>query len=138
MRCLFVCLISVSWLYGCTNSQIMNDIINNQFDDKQIYADATAGYVGEWISDAEASANPLKITKDGRILMCVLKKKAENVDGKVYIEHGDTTFIFAGGTRYKVVSVDNNLMILDYYGKEHKYYAGIVPDKCVVAFKNFE
>jgi len=70
--------------------------------------------------------------------MCVMKKNHMNVNGKVYIENGDTMFIFNGGSKYKLDSVNNDLMILDYYGEKIKYYAGTVPDKCLEAFKKFE
>ena len=138
MRHLFVCLISVMLFSGCATNSAMKDIIDNQYEDKKIYADASAIYVGEWVGDEKSSSMPIKITKDGKILMCVMKKGHLNVNGKVYIENGDTMFIFDGGTKYKLDSVNNNLMILDYYGEKNKYYEGIVPDKCLEAFKNFE
>jgi hypothetical protein len=70
--------------------------------------------------------------------MCVSKKKHDNVNGKVYIENGVTKFIFEGGTQYEFVSADDKHMTLDYYGEENRYYAGLIPDKCIEAFKNFE
>jgi len=138
MRQLLVCLISVILFSGCANNSVMKDIIDNQYEDKKIYADASASYVGEWVGDEKSSSMPIKITKNGKILMCVTKKNHINVNGKVYIENGDTMFIFNGGSKYKLDSVNNNIMILDYYGGKNKYYTGKVPDKCLEAFKNFE
>ena len=138
MRHLFVCLISVMFFSGCATNSAMKDIIDNQYEDKKIYADASAIYVGEWVGDEKSSSMPIKITKDGKILMCVMKKGHLNVNGKVYIENGETFFIFEGGTIYKIISVDKESMLLDYYGDKYKYYAGIIPDKCLEAFKNLE
>ena len=138
MRPFFVCLFSVLLFSGCTTNPEMNDIINNQYEDIKIYSDSYAMYVGEWVGDEKSKLKPIKITKDGKILMCLTKKGSINVNGKVYIADGEIFLIFEGGTRYKIISVDKESMLLDYYGDEYKYYAGIVPDKCLEAFKNFE
>jgi len=138
VRPLFVFLFSVLLFSGCTTNPEMNDIINNQYEDVKIYSDSNARYVGEWVGDEKSKLKPIKITKDGKILMCLTKKGSVNVNGKVYIADGEIFLIFEGGTRYKIISVDKESMLLDYYGDEYKYYAGIVPDKCLEAFKNFE
>lgn len=138
MRNLFVILISVLLLPGCTISPAMKDIIDNKYEDKKIYADKSARYVGEWVGEEETSSKPIKITEDGRILMCLIKKKYPNVNGKVYMENGETMFIFEGGSIYKLDSVNNDLMILDYYGDKINYHTGIIPDQCLDAFKKFE
>ena len=138
MRPLFVFLFSVLLFSGCTTNPEMNDIINNQYEDVKIYTDSTARYVGEWVGDEKSKLKPIKITKDGKILMCLTKKGSVNVNGKVYIADGEIFLIFEGGTRYKIINVDKESMLLDYYGDEYKYYAGIVPVKCLEAFKNFE
>ena len=138
MRHLLVGLISVWLLSGCMTNQKMQDIIDNQYEDKKIYADAGANYVGEWVGDEKSSLMPMKIKKDGNILMCATKKNQLNVNGKVYLENGKTMFIFEGGSKYTLESVENNVMILNYYGDKDKYYLGTVPDKCLKAFKDFE
>jgi len=138
VRHLFVCLFLVFLFSGCTTNPEMNDIINNQYEDIKIYSDSGAMYVGEWVGDEKSKLRPIKILEEGRILMCVPKKGSVNVNGKVYIQDGEMFFIFEGGTRYKIKSVDKESMLLDYYGDEYKYHAGIVPDKCLEAFKNFE
>ena len=138
MRIFFACLISVFLFSGCNTSTAMKDIIDNKYEDKKIYEDINAIYVGEWVGEEKSSIKPIKITKDGKILMCVMKKNYLNVKGKVYIENGEPMFIFEGGTRFKIDSVNNDLMLLDYYGEKIRYYSGIVPDQCLDAFKNFE
>jgi len=138
VRPFFVCLFSVLLFSGCTTNPEMNDIINNQYEDVKIYSDSNARYVGEWVGDEKSKLKPIKITKNGKILMCLTKKGSVNVNGKVYIADGEIFLIFEGGTRYKIISFDKESMLLDYYGDEYKYYAGIVPDKCLEAFKNFE
>ena len=116
----------------------MKDIIDNKYEDKKIYADKGASYVGEWVGEVDTSSKPIKITPDGKILMCVMKKNYHNVNGKVYIENGEIMFIFEGGTRYKFDTLKNDIMILDYYGEKIRYYSGIIPDQCLDAFKKFE
>ena len=138
MKFLFVCLISVFLFSGCNTSTAMKDIIDNKYEDKKIYADKSASYVGEWVGEVDTSSKPIKITPDGKILMCVMKKNYHNVNGKVYIENGETMFIFEGGTRYKFDTLKNDIMILDYYGDKIKYHSGIIPDQCLDAFKKFE
>ena len=138
MRLLFVCLTSVLLFSGCNTSPAMKDIIDNKYEDKKIYADKNAIYVGEWVGEEKSSSKPIKISKDGKVLMCVMKKNIQNVKGKVYIENGETMFIFEGGTIYKLDSVNNDLMILDYYGDKIRYQSGIIPDQCLDAFKKFE
>ena len=129
---------SVFLFSGCNTSTAMKDIIDNKYEDKKIYADKSASYVGEWVGEVETSSKPIKITTDGKILMCVMKKNYPNVNGKVYIENGETMFIFEGGTRYKFDILSNDVMILDYYGEKIRYYSGIIPDQCLDAFKKFE
>ena len=131
-------LLSLLFCSGCNTNPQMNDIINNQYEDIKAYSDQNAIYVGEWVGDQETKLWPIKIGKDGKVLMCVAKKGHSNVNGKVYIENGETFIIYEGGTRYKIISVDKEIMNLDFYGDEFKYYAGTVPDKCLESFKNFE
>lgn len=138
MRHLVVCLLSVLIFTGCTTNREMNDIINNQYEDVKTYSDSNALYVGEWVGDEKSKLMPIKILKDGKILMCLMKKGFLNVNGKVYSQNGEIYLIFEGGTRYKIKNYDKESMLLDYYGDEYKYHSGIVPDKCLEAFKNFE
>ena len=138
MKFLFVCLMSVFLFSGCNTSTAMKDIIDNKYENKKIHADKSASYVGEWVGEVDTSSKPIKITHDGKILMCVMKKNYHNVNGKVYIENGEIMFIFEGGTRYKFDILNNNIMTLDYYGEKIRYYSGIIPDQCLDAFKKFE
>jgi len=114
----------------------MNDIADNQYNERQIYADPSAAYVGEWTAATDIGFRSIKVKADGKIKEC-LSPSSGTTEGKVYIEEGSPAFMIKNGAKTQVVSIEEDLFYLNRYGEQEKYYAGPVPDACATAFKNF-
>ena len=123
-------------LLGCAQMKYQKDLSSNEFREKTIHADANAAYVGEWTALTDVGVRSLKIKEDGRIKIC-LSPSTGTEDGKVYINNGTPAFIIETGAKVEIISIDKDLLIVDVYGRQDKYYAGQVPEACAKVFKLF-
>lgn len=137
MKYFTACLLSVLLLAGCAYNQYQDDIAENQYYQKQTHADANAAYVGEWTAATNIGVRSIKIREDGRVKVC-LAPSSGTKDGKVYLENGTPAIIMDTGAKVKIISTDRDFLLLEIYGKQEKYHAGLVDDACVSAFNNFE
>jgi len=129
-------LLSVVLLAGCAFNQYQNDVVDNQYNEKQLYADSSAPYVGEWTASSNVGIRSIKIKEDGRIKVC-LSPSSGTTFGKVYLEGEKPAFIFQAGGKAQIISREKDILLLQIYGKEEKYYAGMVPEECKTAFSSF-
>lgn len=123
-------------LLGCAQMHYQQDVATNEFREKSIHADADAAYVGEWTALTDVGVRSLKIKEDGRIKIC-LSPSTGTEEGKVYLNNGTPAFIIETGAKVEIVSIDKDLLIVDVYGRQDKYYAGQVPEACAKVFKLF-
>ena len=123
-------------LLGCAQMKYQRDVSSNEYEEKMIYADANAAYVGEWTALTNVGVRSLKIKEDGRIKIC-LSPSTGTEDGKVYFDNGTPAFIIETGAKVEIVSMNRDLLVLDVYGRLDKYYAGQVPEECAKVFKLF-
>lgn len=130
-------LLSAILLAGCTFNQHQGDVAENQYYDKQIHADPSAAYIGEWTAATNVGLRSIKIKEDGRIKVC-LSPSSGTTDGEVYLEKGKPAFILKTGEKANIISIDKDFLLLDVYGKREKYYAGQAPDTCKSTFINFK
>ena len=137
MQHVVVCLLSAALIAGCAFNQYQNDISNNQYYEKQIYADANAAYVGEWSAATDIGIRSIKIKEDGRIKVC-LAASSGTEDGKVYMDNGKPAIIIRTGAKITIVNIDKDFLLLEVYGKQEKYHAGLIDAACVPSFKNFD
>jgi hypothetical protein len=136
MKCLKYALLSVLFVAGCAYNQYQGDIAYDQFNEKQTFADSSAAYVGEWTGGSALGIRSIKIREDGKIKVC-MSPSAGTMDGKVYLENGEPAIIMKTGAKAKFISMNKDALLLEIYGKQEKYYAGLVPEECVPAFVNF-
>ena len=136
MKQIKYCLLSVVLLAGCAFNQYQGDVGANQYNDKQIHADSSAPYVGEWTAASNVGIRSIKIKEDGRIKVC-LSPSSGVTSGKVYMDNGAPAFIFQTGAKAQIISRGEDSLLLNIYGAQEKYYSGLVPDECVSAFINF-
>ncbi len=145
MKHLKCILLAVVFLAGCTFNQYQSDVAENQYNEKQLHADSSAPYVGEWTALSNIGIRSIKIKEDGRIKVC-LTPSSGTTFGKVYLDGETPAFIFQTGAKARIISQEKDFLLLEIYGKEEKYYAGIVPNKyyagivpneCKTAFLNF-
>jgi hypothetical protein len=129
-------LLSVVLLAGCAFNQYQSDVVDNQYNGKQLHADSSAPYIGEWTASSNVGIRAIKIKEDGRVKVC-LSPSSGITFGKVYMDGETPAFIFQSGGKAQIVSQEKDILLLDIYGKEEKYYAGMVPDECKTAFLNF-
>ena len=118
--------------------QYMNDMMENQYFEKTIFADQNAPYIGEWTGATGPGLTALKINKDGAIKICSSNPHFGNSNGKVFKEDGKIKMIFESGTQNELVSTNKDHLTIISYGKEYKYYSGKVPDICKAVFANFK
>ena len=137
MQHFVVCLLSAALIAGCAFNQYQNDISNNQYYKTQTHADANAAYVGEWTAATNIGIRSIKIKEDGRIKVC-LASSSGTEDGKVYMDSGKPAIIIRTGAKVTIVGMDKDFLLLEVYGKQEKYHAGLVDAACVPAFKNFD
>jgi hypothetical protein len=137
MKTLLPILLTASLLFGCAYNQYEKDTVNNQFFERTTHADPSADYVGEWTAPTKIGFRSLKILEDGRILVC-LSPRSGLMQGKVYLENESPAFMIKNGAKAKIISIAENLMILEMYGKQEQYYKDTVPDECVLHFKEFK
>ena len=136
MKLIKYSLLAVVLLAGCAFNQYQGDVGDNQYNDKQMHADSSAPYVGEWTASSTVGIRSIKIRGDGRIKVC-LSPSSGVTFGKVYIENGAPAFIFQTGAKAQIISRDDDSLILNIYGAQEKYYSGLVPDECLSAFTHF-
>jgi hypothetical protein len=124
-------------LAGCAFDQYHSDVADNQYYEKQIHADPAATYVGEWTAATNVGMRSIKIKEDGRIKVC-LSPSSGTEEGEVSLENGAPVFMLKTGAKAKIISMDENSLLLDIYGKQERYYSSRVPDECASAFINFK
>ena len=129
-------LFSVVLLASCAFNQSQRDVADNQYNEKQLHADSSAPYVGEWTASSNVGIRSIKIKEDGRIKVC-LSPSSGITFGKVYLDGETPAFIFQAGGKAQIISREKDILLLGIYGKEEKYYAGRVPDECKTAFLSF-
>ena len=123
-------------LAGCNFNQYQRDTADNQYYEQNIHADPSAAYVGEWTGETDIGRRSIKIKEDGNLLVC-LSPSSGTTEGKVYIENGKPTFMVGTGAKARIVSVSEDFLSLEIYGKQEKYFADQIPDACSAAFRNF-
>ena len=123
-------------LTGCTFNQYQRDVANNRYNEIDAYADPSATYVGEWTAVSNVGVRSIKIRGDGRIKVC-LSTSAGVSDGKVFIKDDQPAFMMKTGATAEIVSLDEESMVLYIYGRQEKYYTGLVPKECLSTFNNF-
>ena len=136
MRHIKYSLLSVVLLAGCAFNQYQSDTGDNQYHEKQMFADPSAPYVGEWTASSNVGIRSIKIREDGRIKIC-LSPSSGTTFGKVYLDNETPAFIFQTGAKAQIISQEKDILLLEIYGKEEEYYAGLVPEECASAFINF-
>jgi hypothetical protein len=137
MKYFKACLLATIMLAGCTLNQYQDDIADNQYHQKQTHADANAPYVGEWTAATNIGIRSIKIKEDGRIKVCLAPSSGTN-EGKVYMDNGMPAIIIKTGAKVKIISTSKDFLLLEVYGNQEKYHAGLVDDACVSAFSHFE
>lgn len=137
-RCaLLVVLLAALFVAGCAFNQYQGDIADDQYDEKQTFPNPSAAYVGEWTGGSKVGIRSIKIKEDGRIKVC-MSPSAGTMDGKVYLDNGEPAIIMKTGAKAKFISMAKDALLVEIYGKQEKYYAGLVPEECVSAFVNFK
>ena len=101
-------LILIALLAGCAFDRYMSDIADNQYNERQTYADPSAAYVGEWTAATDIGFRSIKIREDGKIKEC-LSPSSGTTGGKVYIEKGSPAFMMKNGAKTRVVSIEEDL-----------------------------
>lgn len=137
MNYLKIGLLTMFLLAGCAYNQYQSDIAASEYSVVKRHADAGAAYVGEWTAASKIGVRSIKIKGDGRLKVCLAPSSGTN-EGKVYLDNGEPAIIMNTGAKVKFLAVDKEFLMLDIYGQQEKYYAGLVPVECVSAFKNFE
>jgi len=137
MKCIKFGLCSVVLLAGCAFDQYQHDVGDNQYYEKQRHTDPAATYVGEWTTSTNVGIRSIKIKADGRIKVC-LSPSSGTTDGKVYMDNKTPVFILETGAKAKIISMDKDSLLLEIYGNQEKYYAGLVPEACSSTFLNFK
>jgi hypothetical protein len=125
---------------GCAleTPQFMQDQLNNQYLEKNIYTDPGAFYIGEWTGATGPGLAAIKINENGNIKTCSSNEYFGSSNGKVFKEDGKIKMIFESGTQYEIVSLEDNYLLVTVYNQKYKYYAGNVPDRCREMFSEFK
>ena len=129
---LLVCVL----LASCAFNDYQSDVADNQYPDKQVHADPAAEYVGEWTASTDTGFRSIKIKEDGKIKVCLSPSSGVSY-GKVIIDNERPYFMIKTGAIAKIISMDKDSLLLDLYGKQEKYNAGLVPNECLSALNNF-
>jgi hypothetical protein len=120
---------------GCAQTRLQADLAENDFAAISAFADAGAGYVGEWTATTSIGTRSVKIREDGLVKVCLAGSGA--TDGKIYLDNGVPTLMLKSGARVKFIEVNRDFLLLNIYGSEEKYYSGQVGGMCRSAFDNF-
>ena len=140
MKILILIVTISTMLAGCALStpQFMQDQINNQYFEKNIYADQNSFYIGEWTGATGLGLTAIKINENGNIKMCASNEYFGSINGKVFKEDGNIKMIFESGAQYEIVSLEGDHLLVTVYDQEYKYYSGNVPDRCKEMFSEFK
>lgn len=127
MKFISILLGSALALYGCSFHNKQNDLADNQFYEKEIYADSSAPYVGDWAIDSYKWRKTLIINSNGKVKI-VLSPGYGAIDGKIYLEDGNPYFILRDGTKTEIIKNEEDSLYLENYG-EQETLAALFPQK---------
>ena len=130
-------LLAVVFLAGCSVDRYQADVSNNRYGATKPFADPRAAYVGEWTGQSDVGKRSIKIREDGLMKVC-LSPSSGTAEGKVFLEDGVPAFMVQTGAKIRILEMNREYLLLDVYGNEEKYYAGLVDEFCAPAFKNFD
>ena len=130
-------LLGVVLLSGCSVDRYQNDVANNRYGAIRPFADPRAAYVGEWTGQSSVGTRSIKIREDGFMKIC-LSPSSGTAEGKVFLEDGAPAFMVQTGAKIRILEMTRDHLLLDVYGSEERYHAGMVDEFCAPAFKNFD
>lgn len=119
MRYLSIAILGSLLLAGCSFHNKQNDLADNQYHKVEKHAAPSATYVGDWSVDEEKWLKKLIINKNGSTKV-VLYPGLGAVDGKIFLHEGKPHLILPDGTKVEIVSVDEESLLIEAYGKQER------------------
>ena len=112
-------------------------LYDNQYLEKNNYADPNAPYIGEWTAATGPALTAIKIKGTGDVKICLSNQYFGSQPGKMFKENGKIKMISESGVQHELLSSQSEYLLFSVYGKEGKYYSGKTPEVCKDVFDNF-